>query len=176
MPSPELAARLARVRLLVFDVDGVLTDGTITVSGERRWSVTDGFGFLLARRGGLKTALCSGRDDPEIAARAERLKIDGLRLGRMDKGAGVAELAVELGVTPAETLFVGDDLFDLPGLAAAGVAAAPADARPELRRRADWVLSAPGGRGAAREAIEAVLRARGDWERVMAEFAGGGDA
>jgi len=83
---------------------------------------------------------------------------------------------VELGVTPAETLFVGDDLFDLPGLAAAGVAAAPADARPELRRRADWILSAPGGRGAAREAIEAVLRARGDWERVMAEFAGGGDA
>jgi 3-deoxy-D-manno-octulosonate 8-phosphate phosphatase (KDO 8-P phosphatase) len=165
MPSSDLAARLA----------GVLTDGTITVSGERRWSVTDGFGFLLARRGGLKTALCSGRNDPEIEARAERLRIDALRLGRMDKGAGVAELAAELGVTTAEALFVGDDLFDLPGLDAAGVAAVPADARPELRRRADWVLSAPGGRGAAREVIEAVLRARGDWERVLAEFTGGGD-
>lgn len=171
-PEGELRERLARVRLIVFDVDGVLTDGTLG-GGEprsRRWNVKDGFGVFLARRSSVSLALCSGNDHPEIRERAERLKIPAMRLGRLDKGVAVLELFEELGIAAGEALFVGDDIFDLPGMAAAGMGAAPADAASEVLARVDWRLSTRGGHGAGREAIEGVLRSRGEWETVVAPF------
>lgn len=176
MSCPETDAalrdRLSALRLIVFDVDGVLTDGSLG-GGEprsRRWNVKDGFGVYLARSSTVKIALCSGNDHPEIRERAERLRIDALRLGRIDKAAAVRELLEELGIARGEALFVGDDLFDLPGMAAAGLGAAPADAAAEVRERADWRLASAGGRGAGREVIEAVLRARGEWDGAVAPF------
>ncbi len=176
MPYPEptaaLKSRLARLRLLIFDVDGVLTDGTLG-GGEprsRRWNVKDGFGIYLALHSSLAVALCSGNDHAEIRERADRLRIQHLRLGRLDKGVAVRELLAETGCARGEALFVGDDLFDLPGMAAAGLGACPADAATELFARCDWVLASHGGHGAAREVIEGVLRARGDWEPLVAPF------
>lgn len=181
MPYPDppagLGAKLAAVKLVVFDVDGVLTDGTLGggESRSRRWNVKDGFGIFLTRRSGLRLAFCSGNDHPEIRDRAERLGIDALRLGRLDKGEAVEELLEEFMAQPGEALFVGDDLFDLPGMAAAGLGAAPADAVEEVLAHADWPLTSLGGQGAAREVIEGVLKARGEWEAVVAPFLGGGD-
>ena len=173
-PPAALAAQLARLRLVIFDVDGVLTDGTLG-GGEprsRRWNVKDGFGIYLALRGGLTVALCSGNDHAEIRERADRLRLQHLRLGRLDKGEAVRELLAETGCARGEALFVGDDLFDLPGMAAAGLGACPADAATELFARCAWSLASRGGHGAAREVIEGVLRARGEWEALVAPFLG----
>ncbi len=171
-PPATLLARLAHVSLLVLDVDGVLTDGSLG-GGEahsRRWNVKDGFGIFLARRSGLRLALCSGNDHPDIRERAERLNIPHLRLGRIDKGEAVRELLAELGLDRGQALFVGDDLFDLPGMRAAGLAAAPADAVAEILERVDWRLSRPGGGGAVREVIEGLLKARDEWDELVAPF------
>jgi len=173
MLSPDLQNRLAKIRLMIFDVDGVLTDGSLRTSsqgGGRAFHVHDGFGFRLARRAGLRLAICSGKDEEEIRARAQALGVPTLRLGRLDKGAAVLEILQELDVDPDEALFVGDDLFDLPAMAVTGVSAAPSDARPEVRDRADWPLTLPGGRGAVREAIDGVLKARGLWKGSVAPF------
>lgn len=171
MLSPELPDRLSRVRLLIFDVDGVLTDGSLrSDQGGRRWSVKDGFGFYLARSAGLKLALCSGKDHEEIRARAKALGMSCLKLGRIDKAEAVREILGEEGLEEHEALFVGDDLFDLPAMAAVGLSAAPADARPELLERVDWPLSTKGGEGAAREIIEGVLKAQGLWNESVAPF------
>lgn len=173
MPWNDLAARLEKIRILIFDVDGVLTDGGLTrphQGGGRSFNVHDGFGFYLARGAGLKLALCSGKDEPELRERAKALKVDLLRLGRLDKDVAVREILDEAGLEPAEALFVGDDLFDLPAMAIVGLSLAPADARPEVRDYADGLLEAPGGRGAAREAIEVVLKARGLWDEAVAPF------
>jgi len=173
MPSNDLLERMAGIRLIIFDVDGVLTDGSLSMphqGGGRRFDVKDGFGFYLARQAGLKLAFCSGKDEPELRARAEALKVDFYRLGRLDKDEAVAEILEEAGLAPEEAAFVGDDLFDLPAMEAVGLALAPADARPELRDYAHAVLESPGGRGAGREAIEAVLKARGDWDAAVSRF------
>ncbi len=173
MLSPELTERLSRIRLMIFDVDGVLTDGSLRTphrGGGRVFHVHDGFGFYLARQAGLGLAICSGKDEDEIRDRAEALRVPTLRLGRLDKDVAVREILEELGVSPDEAMFVGDDLFDLPGMAETGFAAAPADARPEVREYADWVLPLPGGKGAVREAIEGVLKARGQWDDLVSRF------
>ncbi len=173
MLSPEITERLSRIRLMIFDVDGVLTDGSLRTphrGGGRVFHVHDGFGFYLARQAGLQLAICSGKDEDEIRDRAEALRVPTLRLGRLDKDVAVREILDELSVSPDEAMFVGDDLFDLPGMAETGFAAAPADARPEVREYADWVLPLPGGKGAVREAIEGVLKARGLWDDLVSRF------
>ena len=173
MHSPDLDTRLAGIRLMIFDVDGVLTNGTVRTphrGGGRVFHVHDGFGFYLARKAGLMLAICSGKDEDEIRDRAEALRVPTLRLGRLDKDVAVREILEELNVAADEAMFVGDDLFDLPGMAETGFAAAPADARPEVRDYVDWVLSLPGGHGAVREAIEGVLKARGLWDDLVAPF------
>jgi 3-deoxy-D-manno-octulosonate 8-phosphate phosphatase (KDO 8-P phosphatase) len=181
MPFPEPAAsfrsRLARIRLLIFDVDGVLTDGRLSTGpvGGRRWNVKDGFAFYLLRETDLKAAICSGKADEEIRERAKILGIEALSLGRMDKGDAVTELMQAADLVSGEALFLGDDLFDLPGMRVAGLGAAPADAVADVRERVDWVLDHAGGDGAARELIQAVLQARGEWDRVTAPYLIGDD-
>ena len=160
-----LRRRLARVRLLAFDVDGVLTDGGILVApdgGESKWfHVRDGLGIVAALRAGLLVAFVSGRTSEAVAARARELGVAACRQGVRDKAAEVRALRAELGVSREEVLFLGDDLVDLPAYTESGVAAAVADAHPRALAAADLVCAARGGRGAAREVIEAVLLARG---------------
>jgi len=160
-----LRRRLSAVRLLAFDVDGVLTDGGILVhpdGGESKWfHVRDGLGIVAALRAGLLVAFVSGRRSAAVAARARELGITSDRQGVKDKAAEMRALRAELGLAKADVAFLGDDVVDLPAYAESGIAVAVADAHPAALAAADAVCAAPGGRGAARELVEAVLLARG---------------
>jgi 3-deoxy-D-manno-octulosonate 8-phosphate phosphatase (KDO 8-P phosphatase) len=161
------AAPASRVRLLILDVDGVLTDGSLTYSaaGEetRRFHVRDGLALVEAQRAGLAIAVISGRASPAVTRRLSELGVREIHQGVADKGQALAELVARLGVEAGEVAVMGDDLPDLPLMRQAGMALAPADAVAEVRRAAHWVSRRPGGAGAVREAVEMLLRARKAW-------------
>ena len=164
--------QLRQLRLLVLDVDGVLTDGGLwtTESGEvvKRFDVRDGLGIRLLQNAGLEVALLSGGKSGATEQRARYLGIRHVLTGIKDKPAALRALQASLAISAADTAFVGDDLNDLAVRPAVGLLIATADAVAPLRRRADWVLDRRGGHGAVRRLCEAILVARGDW-RVLAE-------
>jgi 3-deoxy-D-manno-octulosonate 8-phosphate phosphatase (KDO 8-P phosphatase) len=157
----------ARVRLLVLDADGVLTDGSIYYGPEGetalRFSAHDGYGIRCLLEAGVAVAILSGRKSAAVVQRAQALGVKRVVQGAREKGAAVADLARQYGLAPAEVGFVGDDVFDLPAVRVAGWSAAPSTARPEVRRAADYVSPSPGGAGAVRDVAEVILRARGAW-------------
>ncbi len=158
-----LRAALAEIRLVVFDVDGVLTDGGIAYSGRteiQRFHVHDGFGLVALRRAGFVIAWISGRGSLATRTRAKELGVDEVHLHVKDKRLALAELQARLGIPPAHTASMGDDEPDLGLLAASAFFAAPADARPEIRALADFVTDARGGAGAVREFADLLLAAR----------------
>jgi 3-deoxy-D-manno-octulosonate 8-phosphate phosphatase (KDO 8-P phosphatase) len=163
---------LRAVRLLASDVDGVWTRGDIVMDAEGRrlavFSVRDGMGVTLAQRAGLEIALISGAASAAVRARAAAVGVVHVQESVTDKGAALRALCTALRLEREAVLYVGDDLNDLPAFHVAGVRVAVADAVPELRAAADWVTDRPGGAGAFREIVEAVLRARGEWERAVA--------
>jgi len=168
--------RAARVRLLVLDVDGVLTDGGLYYgpAGEeiKRFDVHDGLALAAARQAGLAIALISGRRSAAVARRAAELGIAEVHQGVRDKAAVLDDLIARLGFAPAELAVMGDDLPDLPLMLRAGLALAPRNAVAEVRRAAHWVSRRAGGGGAVREAVELLLGARRAWP--PAERATGG--
>jgi 3-deoxy-D-manno-octulosonate 8-phosphate phosphatase (KDO 8-P phosphatase) len=174
MPAEELAARAGGLAWLLFDVDGVLTDGRLIYGADgEQWKVfdaRDGLGLKLAQRDGLKVGLLSGRESRALETRAQELGVDALVMNRSDKHAAFGEFLGAQATTAARVAYLGDDLVDLPVLLACGLSFAPADAVPDVRRRVHHVLSRPGGRAAAREMVEVVLRARGAWDRLIAGF------
>ena len=164
--------RLRQLRLLVLDVDGVLTDGGLwtTESGEviKRFDVRDGLGLRLLREAGVEVAWLSGGKSGATEQRARYLGIARVLTGVGDKPAALSTLQAELGVSREESAFVGDDLNDLAVKPAIGLLVCTADAAAPLRRQADWVLDRNGGDGAVRRLAEEILKARGDWA-VLAE-------
>lgn len=170
----DLNARLNTVRLFVFDVDGVLTDGRIVLDNLgnelKFFDVRDGAGLALLKRAGVATGLLTGRTSQVVARRAQELDVDYVVQGSADKAAGLAALCAQAAVSPDQVAYMGDDFIDLPVMLRVGFAAAPADAHDEVRKRAHYVTQAKGGRGAAREAAELLLRARGQWELLMQEL------
>ena len=172
--SPTLEKKASRVRLLLFDVDGVLTDGRILVhadgSESKAFSIRDGTGLVWAQRAGLTVGLLSARHSPATTARARQLGVRIVRQQAGDKLEAYRALVAEEGLEDADVAFMGDDLLDLPVLRRVGLSAAPADAVPEVRERADWVAGAPGGGGAARDFVELVLRAQGLWNTLLAGY------
>lgn len=160
-------SRLRELRLLVLDVDGVLTDGGLwtTESGEvlKRFDVRDGLGIRLLQQAGLEVAWLSGGKSGATEQRARYLGIRHVLTAVKDKPRALAELQSSLGLGSAECAFVGDDLNDLAVRPAVGLLIATADAVRTLRRRADWVLDRDGGDGAVRRLAEEILRARGEW-------------
>ena len=172
-----IEARLARIRLLLLDVDGVLTDGSVTLSsaGEelKTFHVRDGLGLRVWQQSGGMVGIITGRSSRALTRRAEELGVGIVRQGIADKLAAAADIIEGCGVTWEETAFVGDDLPDLPVVARCGVGMAVADACLELKAAAGLVTELAGGRGAVREAIERMLRARGGWESAVAGYAGG---
>lgn len=170
--SPDsLTDRLRQVRLLLFDVDGVLTDGAILIDGQgresKRFSIRDGLAMVWARRAGLDVGLLSGRRSEATLRRAEELGISIVVQDGPDKLAGYRRILEAGRYEDAEVAFMGDDLLDLPVLGRAAVATAPADAVDEVRQRVHWTSKNPGGHGAVRELIEMVLRARGQWDDLL---------
>jgi 3-deoxy-D-manno-octulosonate 8-phosphate phosphatase (KDO 8-P phosphatase) len=174
-PFPaELAGRAQRVRLLLFDVDGVLTDGTILLDAEgresKRFSIRDGTALVWARQAGLLTGVLSARTAAATTERARQLGMAIVRQQAGDKAAAFTEILAEHGLAAADVAYMGDDLMDLPVLRLAGLSAAPADAAEAVRARVHFVSRLPGGSGAARELIEGVLRAQGLWPAIAARY------
>ncbi|MBI3932647.1 MAG: HAD hydrolase family protein [Acidobacteria bacterium] len=172
MKDAALAERCRALRLILSDVDGVMTDGTVLLLPDgreaRSFHIRDGLGIVLAHAAGLRTGLLSGRSSEVVARRAAELGMAVVRQGMRDKAAGLHEILAAERLAAREVAYVGDDLNDLPVMNEVGLTAAPADAPLEVRTRAFMVLQAPGGRGCLREFVEAILRARGDWDRVVA--------
>lgn len=162
------------IRLLLFDVDGVLTDGTVIVHTDgtesKGFHIRDGAALVWAQRAGLTVGLLSARASGATAHRAAQLAIRLVVQGVSSKLDAYDRILRDTGLTDAEVAYMGDDLLDLPVLARAGLSAAPADAAPEVLRQVDWVGTCGGGRGAARELVELVLRAQDRWETVLREY------
>ena len=162
------------VEAVVFDVDGVLTDGTLHYSAEgetlKVFHARDGMGMAMLRDCGVRMAIVSGRASPVIEARVRELGVGPVKFRRMDKARALSELCEEWELEPRRIAAIGDDLVDIPMLRRAGFSAAPADADARVRAAVDRVMSAPGGRGAVRELAELVLRARGDFDALARRF------
>jgi 3-deoxy-D-manno-octulosonate 8-phosphate phosphatase (KDO 8-P phosphatase) len=170
-----LVTKLKRIRLLLCDVDGVLTDGSVFIGGERelkRFNIRDGLGLVLLRRAGLKVGWVSARPSATTKMRAKELNIDFLvqQGDKLSKTGAVERLLAREKIRWDEVCFVGDDVVDLGPLARAGLGVAVADARPEAKAAADFVTRAAGGRGAVREVVELILQAQGKWEPVIAVY------
>ena len=170
-----LVSRLKAIRLFLCDVDGVLTDGSIFIGGERefkRFDIRDGLGLVLLRRAGLKIGWVSARPSLATKMRAKELKIHFLvqQGDRLSKTGAIEKLLAQEKIGWEEVCFVGDDVVDLGPLTRAGLGVAVADARPQVKAAADFVTRATGGRGAVRETIEMILRAQGKWEPVIAVY------
>jgi 3-deoxy-D-manno-octulosonate 8-phosphate phosphatase (KDO 8-P phosphatase) len=164
--------RAARVRLMILDVDGVLTDGRLYFGAQgealKAFHVRDGHGVKLLRDGGVDVAILTARRSDIVAARARELGIECVLQGEHDKLAGYGRLRDTAGVAAEHCGYIGDDWPDLPVLAQVGFAAAVADAAPEVRQAAHWVATADGGHGAVRQLAEFVLRAQGRFDPLLA--------
>lgn len=169
-----IEAQAARIQLVLFDVDGVLTDGRVLLHGDgtesKAFHIRDGIAIVWAQRVGLKVGLLSARMSPTTAQRAAQLGITLVHQGVPSKIHAYDEIVGDIGLKDDDVAYMGDDIVDLAVLSRVGLSAAPADAVQEVRARAHWVASAPGGAGAARELIELILRAQGRWDAIVRSF------
>ena len=169
--SPDLAARAKKIRVLLMDVDGVLTDGHVwllshrdgTTSELKGFSAYDGAGLKLARAAGLRTGIITGRESSAVAQRARECEIEFVYQKRATKIGSFEEILRLAGVDQSEVAYVGDDLPDLPVLERVGFAVAVANAAPEVKRAAHYVTTRSGGEGAVREVVELIVKAQGKW-------------
>ena len=166
--------RAARIKLIAFDIDGVMTDGGLHYTDDghelKTFNVQDGFGLKLLQRAGLELAIVTGRTSGVVAARAADLGIEHVFQGVTDKRGVVGELLEKLGLHWPECAFMGDDLIDLRVMNQCGLAIAPANARPVVRERAHAVTDSGGGHGAVREAAEFILAAQGKLETLFSGY------
>jgi 3-deoxy-D-manno-octulosonate 8-phosphate phosphatase (KDO 8-P phosphatase) len=197
MPKLSAQARARKIKLLIFDVDGVLTDGKLffipqdsqspanqnsadknaktskTAQGQievKGFHAHDGVANSLARIAGLKTGLITRRASETVALRARDLKLDYIRQGIRDKRACFEQIAQQEGLKLDQSAFVGDDIIDLPAMRAAGLAIAVQNARAEVKKVAHYVTTHAGGEGAFRDAVEFILKAQGKWKKVVDEY------
>lgn len=166
--------RAARIKLLLMDCDGVLTNGQIWLleSGDdqKAFNTHDGLGLTLLHQAGLKSGIISGRTSGAVERRARALGIEFLRQGSKDKTKDFEEILAITGFEEAEVAFVGDDLPDIPLMQRSEFAVAVSDATPETKSQAHYITKAPGGQGAIREVVEVILKAQGRWHDVIDEY------
>lgn len=207
MAKTSATARARKIKLILFDVDGVLTDGKIWIfpspagidrpaggasaqtllersgqSGQhgttlieaKGFHAHDGTGISLARHAGIKTGLITKRISETVALRARDLRMDHVYQGIQDKAGVFRQILEKDGLTSAEAAFVGDDVIDLPAMRACGLAIAVKNARPEVKAEAHWVTAHAGGDGAARDAVEYILKAQGKWKKAVDDYIGQG--
>ncbi|MBX3413485.1 MAG: HAD hydrolase family protein [Pirellulales bacterium] len=170
----KIADRCQPIELILSDVDGVLTDGAVIFNNQgietKQFHIRDGSGIKLWQRAGYRFGVVTGRSSHIVEVRCAELGIEIIRQGMERKTAVVAEIARDLGLSWGQVCFIGDDLPDLPVLRQVGLAVAVADACAEVRGAAHHVTSAPGGRGAVREAIELVLKSQGRWDDLIQSY------
>ena len=167
-------ANFAEIKMLILDVDGVLTDGTLVIhsdGGESKFFNTlDGHGIRMWQRAGLKVALLSGRASEPTRRRAEQLNIEYVFEDCHDKLPTLEKFLEKLGLSPESVAFIGDDLMDLPAIRYVGFGIAVANAVDEVKKYADYVTERPGGAGAVREVIEYILKKTGKWQELMKRY------
>lgn len=172
--SPELRRKLAEIRLLLLDVDGVLTDGLIYLSDEgietKSFSTRDGLSLFWMRNYGLRTGVISGRNSPGTRLRCQDLGMDEIHLGVPHKIPVFEEILQRTGLRAEAVAYIGDDVIDLSLIARAGVSAAPSDAHPEVLKHVDIVLDYPGGHGAVRQFLDLWLAATGQWDSALKDM------
>jgi 3-deoxy-D-manno-octulosonate 8-phosphate phosphatase (KDO 8-P phosphatase) len=172
--STQSTRQAARIKLLLFDVDGVLTDGKILLHADgtesKQFDIKDGTAIVWAQRAGLTVGLLSARTSAATAQRAAQLSVALVRQGVASKLDAYEEIVRQQGLREEEVAYMGDDVLDLPVLARVGLSAAPADAVEDVRTRVHWVSGMTGGHGAARELIELILREQGRWEPILAAY------
>jgi 3-deoxy-D-manno-octulosonate 8-phosphate phosphatase (KDO 8-P phosphatase) len=172
MKGPQLHSRLAKIRLFLCDVDGVLTDGSVYIGGKqelKRFNIQDGLGLVLLRRAGIKVGWISSRPSPATTLRARELKITFLvqQKDRLGKTAAIETILQQEKLGWDEVCYVGDDIVDLGPLKKAGLGVAVANAVREAKAAADFVTRAAGGSGAVREVVEMILKAQGKWDAIV---------
>lgn len=172
--TPEVQERAARIKLLLMDCDGVLTDGRVWIfeNGEEQkgFHTRDGLGIDLFHRAGLRSGIISGRTSTAVQRRADGLGMSFVIQGCEDKRKAFAETLVQAGVENLEVAFIGDDLNDIPLMLESGLGVAVADAARETREHAHYVTDAAGGFGAVREVCELILKAQGRWDELVGLF------
>ena len=175
MVQSAIEKRAARVRLVLFDVDGVLTDGRVVLHGNgsesKQFHIRDGIVMVWAQRVGLKIGLLSARLSATTTERAAQLGITLVHQGVPSKIDAYDEIVGDIGLNDEEIAYMGDDIVDIAVLSRVGLAAAPADAVAEGRECVHWVAPSAGGAGAARELLELILRAQGRWDAIVRSFA-----
>ncbi|TWI60807.1 3-deoxy-D-manno-octulosonate 8-phosphate phosphatase (KDO 8-P phosphatase) [Pseudoduganella lurida] len=168
--------RAAKVKLFIFDVDGVLTDGSLHYGAEgeafKTFNVHDGLGIKLLQESGVLTSIISARRSPQVTARAKDLAIEFVHQGGHDKLTPFKALLAQLNLSEEQVAFIGDDVVDIPILSRVGFAIGVPNGRPEVLSRVHHVTAHAGGRGAVREACEFVMRAQGTYDRVLTQFLG----
>lgn len=184
MPKTSSAkARATKIKLLLFDVDGVLTDGKLflfpvpTTSGQivveaKGFHAQDGAGISIARIGGIKTGLITRRKSDTVALRARDLRLDHVHQGSQDKLKVFREILAMDGLSASQVAFVGDDVIDLPVMRNCGFSVAVANARQEVKKESHYVTPHAGGDGALRDVIEFILRAQGKWKQAVETYIG----
>jgi len=194
MPKLSAQARAKKIELLLFDVDGVLTDGKLfflpnsvdsqqNITQQKAQSASsmiefkgfhahDGASISLARLGGIKTGLITKRVSETVALRARDLKLEYIYQGVQDKRTCFNEIVQKAGLKPEEAAFVGDDVVDLPAMRAGGLAIAVKNARAEVKREAHYVTPHAGGEGALRDAVEFILKAQSKWKGALKDYIG----
>jgi 3-deoxy-D-manno-octulosonate 8-phosphate phosphatase (KDO 8-P phosphatase) len=174
MKDTALLEKLKQIQLLLLDVDGVLTDGSIIYNDDgsetKIFNARDGFGLRLVMSAGIKVGIVTGRRSKSLRHRCDNLGIGLLFDGIRDKAEALEEIAAQTGIDSKRTAFVGDDLPDLPIMKHAGLSIAVADAHEIVRQKADWTTRAPGGHGAVREVCEALLMATGLWDELVERY------
>lgn len=178
IPLEDAEARARQIKVLIFDVDGVLTDGLITVIPKldgtgletKGFHAHDGLGISLARLGGVRTGIVTKRQSQTVAIRARDLKLEFVYQGQAHKLRAIDEIVAKAGITLEELCYVGDDIVDLPVMRRCGLAIATANARPQVKAAAHWITPMAGGQGAGRDAVDFILSAQGSLARVIEQY------
>jgi 3-deoxy-D-manno-octulosonate 8-phosphate phosphatase (KDO 8-P phosphatase) len=178
IPQPHLRARASKIKLLLMDVDGVLTNGKLyhlpdengNMVETKGFDSQDGIALQWMQWKGLQTGVISGRESPATAERARQVKMNYVYQGHIEKIPIFEKILAEANLLPQEVAYMGDDLTDLVVMRRVGFAVAVANARPEVKREAHYITEAAGGDGAVREAIELILDARGFWGEILEKY------
>jgi 3-deoxy-D-manno-octulosonate 8-phosphate phosphatase (KDO 8-P phosphatase) len=173
--SPALKKRAAQIKLLLMDVDGTMTDGSVTLLSQsdgtaleiKTFDAHDGQGLTLARTAGLRTGCITGRESAALSRRANEMKMEFIYMKQPSKMPAYEEILKKAGVSDSAVAYIGDDLPDIPIMRRAGLALAVGNAVPEVRKAAHYVTSSLGGHGAVREAVELILKSKGIWEAMI---------
>lgn len=172
--APELLEKARKIKMLLLDVDGVMTNGQVllTPTGEelKFFSIHDGFGIVCAMKAGIRIGIISGRSSPSLKIRCDELKIEDLYMNRMDKLPVLNEILKKYALSREQVAFIGDDVPDLPVLSRVGLSAAPQNAHHHVRSRVDVRLTKCGGDGAVREFTDFLLAAQNKEEEILKKF------